>query len=326
MMIYLFSRVCVVISLLLITSASHVFGKADSSAVYEETDDCMSCQPVCCGQGFISADLLYWRAFVGGLDSCVTSESSDTVMSDGKIISRFKGIDEDPHFGWNPGFRINAGYAFACSNWDIAESWTHFHSSAHGSVKNRNKVRWHIDFDVLDLVAGYEFNLGPCFALRPFGGFRGARIDQKLCINELPGETGFSMQTNLLITHTNNKEKFIGVGPLIGLGIDWCIGCGFDLFVDTSITWMYGNFNVQFMDVVVSADTADISKIRQHLNASLAGADVGFGIRWQKCFCDHLWLVLQLGFEHHRYFDYNRIGGYGDLSFDGINFSAGIGF
>lgn len=312
-MIYLFNRVNLVTSLLLIASMGHAFGEM------EETDPCMTCPPDCCGQLSISADFLYWRAFESGLDSCVASETSDVMMPDGKIISRFTGIDEDPHFKWNPGFRINAEYAFSCSSWNISESWTHFHSKAHGSVNNRNCVRWHVDFDVVDVVTGYECNLSPCFSLTPFGGLRGAKIDQKLCI----GETGSSFD---LITHTHNKEKFIGIGPLMGLEIDWGIGCGFELFFDASIAWLYGEFNVHLTDLVVSADVFDICKIKQRLNASLGCADVELGVRWRTCFCNQLNLVLQLAFEHHRYFDYNRLGGYGDLSFDGVNFSAGIEF
>ncbi len=311
---------------MLIASMSYAFGEVGCSSAYEVIDNCMCCQPVCCGQGFISADLLYWRAFESGLDSCVTSETSDIVLSDGKIISRFKGIDEDLHFRWNPGFRISAGCAFECYNWDVAESWTHFHSRAHGSVNNGNRVCWLIDFDCLDFVAGYEYNLSPCFALKPFGGLRGSRIDQKSRVAELSGEIDSSPETEMLITHTNHKEKFMGIGPLMGLKVDWNVGCDIDLFVGASFSWMYGSFDVRLLDCVVSSDVVDICKIRKRLNASLACADVELGIRWRKCFCNCLRLVLQLGLEHHRYFDYNRFCRYGDLSFDGLNFSASIGF
>ena len=47
-------------------------------------------------------------------------------------------------------------------------------------------------------------------------------------------------------------------------------------------------------------------------------------LRWKTCFCKNSFLILQLGLEHHRYFNHNQFCGYGDLSLDGVSFSAAI--
>lgn len=333
-----FRKLYVTTAFLLITSMGYTYEGYDNWSdgydqgdYYGESEDYFCCQPDCCcgcnstGGGFlISADLLYWRPFESGLDRCVPEEVSNTIRPDGRVISTFNGKSRDPHFKWSPGFRICAGYGFDCSHWDIGACWTHFHSHANSS-NHGNKVQWNINLDVIDILAGYKADLGPCFSLRPFFGIRGARIDQKLHLCQYPSSSR-SSRNELDIIGNHNKQDFSGIGPIIGLGGDWNIGCGFSLYASGAISWLYGRYDVRFTDFDDSIDAFDCCYVKKHLNANLAAADAALGIRWQTCFCMDTRLVLQLGLEHHRYFDYNRMGNYGDLSFDGVNFSAGIEF
>ncbi len=298
-----FKKIHVAITFLMVASVGVTYG---------EYYDVFSFRPTCCecGNTFITADLLFWRPFEGGLDTCIPDSTTDTTTS-GTVISTLNGTARDPHFRWTPGFRIGAGYEPADCGWDFGASWTHFHSHA-----NANGGRWNIDLDVVDAIAGYEYCLSPCFVLRPFAGLRGARIDQQVRVNEF-------IASELTTINTNNKEDFWGVGPLIGLEGDWKIGCGFSLFASGSISWLYGKFDVRLIDSTVTADSASYCNVGKNLDASLAGADAAIGIRWCECFCSTE-LLLQVALEHHRYFDYNRIGGYGDLSFDGVTLSAGL--
>jgi hypothetical protein len=350
-MTYFIRKIHVALTLLLITSLGYAYGDDITLSECTGGKNCDPCQPVCCGQGLLSAELLYWRAFEGGLDRCVSSSTSNQVTSEGNVHSRLRRRDCDPHFTWNPGFRI--GYELMCSDWSFGASWTHLHSNSHGSKnkgnahrshgsKNKgNAHRWSINFDVIDIVAGYKSS-GACFSLRPFIGLRGASIDQKLRVGKeechCSRRSRRSSRTNDLITfHQNNKQEFAGIGPLIGLEAGWNMGCGFSLYTSADISWLYGNFNVRLRGTNRSVDAFNFYRIRKHLDASLAVADAALGIRWQTCFFESMRLILQLGLEHHRYFDYNRFGNYrnwsfdrfgdyGDLSFDGVNFAVGIEF
>lgn len=304
----------------------------------EEVESCLPCQPACWGQGFVSADLLYWRAFNSGLNTCIPISTSDIVTSNGSIFSKFSGKSRNPHFEWNPGFRISAGYEAPSRNWDIVASWAHFYSKAHESENNENRRHWNLTFDAIDLVAGYNADLCSYFVLRPFGGLRAARIDQKMHTSHASSFTSYSSTSyyssssyysstsgeNLF--QASNKQKFSGIGPLIGLEavIDTCYG--FSVYGSLSVSWLYGNFHVLLEESNEFAEGFNSSKIRSHLDANVAATDAALGVRWQTCICKNMQLILQLGLEHHRYFDYNRLGGYGDLSFDGANFSAGIEF
>lgn len=320
-MTYFISRMQATITFLLIASIGQTYGYYENLPGYGESEDYCSCQPECCGKGFISAELLYWRTFETGLDRCIPVEISDTITSDGQVISRFRGKARDPHFKWNPGFRIGAGYEFACSRWDVDASWSHLHAHSHSFNSNEIDGRWNIDLDVFDIMAGYEADLGSCFSLRPFAGLRSARINQKIHIREF---SNIFTENELITLNESNKENFWGVGPLIGLQAGWDMGCGFSLYASASLSLLYGRFDVHLFQTDKSIDSLDQCKLGKHLDASINVADVALGIQWKTCYCDK-WLVFQLGLEHHRYFDYNRFCE-GDLSFDGVNFSAGIEF
>jgi hypothetical protein len=189
---------------------------------------------------------------------------------------------------------------------------------------------------VIDVFAGYGYDINACFSFRPFFGVRSARIDQKThnggrfysdIDSSLPSYSLSSyLSDNRVTTVNRNKQKFNGVGPLIGLEADWNIGCGFSLYVSADVTWLYGQFDVHLHEVAEFFDGANICKFRSDLDTVLAGADAAIGVRWiTDCYCNTR-LILQVALEHHIYYDYNRIGNYGDLSFDGVSISAGLEF
>jgi hypothetical protein len=314
-------KVSLALGLLCTVSTNYSYAAFEATTCIEDSC-CAPCQP--CGHGFIGAELLYWRAFQDGLDICVPTDVSDTVLSDGRIISNFEGRSKDPNFEWNPGFRLGAGYEFACSNWDVGAIWTHYNSKAHRSFSDENRLRWHVDLDVVDLLVAYQSDFDSCFSLKPYLGLRFARIDQKLRLGEAPDATTFAITDETLLG-TNNKHKFTGAGPLIGLEADLQVACGFSLFVDGAVSWLYGRNDVRLTNSIATIDVIDFSNIKSKTISTLMVADASFGIRWQTCICAKP-IFLELGYEHHRYFDYSRIGNCGDLSFDGLRLGAGIGF
>jgi len=323
-MTYFIKKIYVAIALLSIISIGYAYGD------YQNT----SCQPCGCGKGFISAELLYWRAFESGLDTCVPKEVTDIVTPDGTVISTFRGEGRDPHFRWDPGFRIATGYEFACSDWGVAAAWTHFNSRTDSS--NNSRLRWNIRLDEIDILAGYDYKVGSCFALMPYAGVRGVRIDQKVHAGEFGSSSSSLSSTSLstsssipdfFFSNRHHKERFSGVGPLFGLEADWNIGCGFSFYANASVSWLYGKFDIRLTEADEIFGGFNFCSVRKRLDAILTAADAGIGIRWKQCVCENMELFFQLGLEHHRYFDFNRIGDCcGDLSFDGLNFSAAIEF
>lgn len=321
-------KIHVTMMALLLTIVGQVRGEYNDTA-YGEFDSCC-CEPAC-GKGFISAGLLYWRAYEGGLDDCFPIEDSNCEDSCGNIISRFRGKGEEFDFNWDAGFRLGVGYEFPCG-WDISVFWTDFHSTSSEHRRNEHRRRWKLDFDVVDIIAGYRCDVCSCLVVRPFVGLRGADIEQKLRTNIFVGDEYCSYSfyesfSNNILTPSSEhwKEKFLGIGPLIGVEADWNVGCGLSFYANVSFGVLYGNFHVRFDESNHFENVTNYCNIKRHLDACQAVVDAGLGIRWQTCLCNHdVW--LQLGLEHHRYFNQNRFGHYGDLCLDGANFSAGVAF
>ncbi|CDR34247.1 Lpg1974 family pore-forming outer membrane protein [Criblamydia sequanensis] len=310
------------LALVVTNSVGCAFGDYYNYSDCQDNNNCYSCepcQPACCGRGYIGIELLYWRAFNSGFDVCIPGDVSTVVTPQGTVITDTSGRWIEPDYKWKPGFRIGAFYEFGDCPVFVGSLWSHLRSHSDGS-RNENSIRWDVDYDVLDLIVGYDYDLNSCVGLRPYAGLRYARIDQKIQLD------GFSLETALVedffLIDVNNRQDFTGIGPLIGIEGDVGIGCGFSVYANLSVACLYGNFKVHFHEFEQTIDTISFCNARRNQDASIAVADAGVGIRWETCYCNTQ-LILQLGLEHHRYYDYNRLC-HGDLSFDGVNFSIGI--
>lgn len=283
----------------------------------------MPCTPyvIYCPKGAFSVDAIYWRAFEGGFEKCYPTSVSD-VIADGHILSTLSGISHDPHFKWNAGLR--AGYEYEVADaWDMACSFTHFYSRAHHFEDNGSFMRLKLCFDTVDLIARYKSPCGSCFILKPYLGLRGAKINQRVHLLALPD---LASSTNFVSTEDQNREKFSGIGPLAGIEADWDLGKGFSCYANASVSCLYGTFKIRLINSEVFTDSLDFSDEKKHLKANLACADAELGIRYQRPFFLNTFIVVQLGLEHHRYFDYNQLAQEEDLCFDGVNFSVGLIF
>ena len=358
------NKVHLTLAALLLTCAgqAHAARNACIEETCIDTSCCqpICCEPVCCGKAFVMAELLYWRAFQGGLNDCYPTENTDYVSSSGNVISTFRGEGKDPKFDWEAGFKVGTGYEFG-TGWDVGIFWTHFHSKSKQHEGDHQKLHWKLDFNVLDIVAGRAFDVGSCFIVRPYFGLRGARIEQKMhfktqadknsysdrsdsyssrfdsyssrfdSYSSFYQDSYFSQSSQLFDDHFNArakahaKNKLMGVGPLIGVNGDWKLGCGFSIYANASVAVLYGNFRMHFNQSEQFVDGADSCEIKRKTQACQAVADLGFGVAWETCICEKI-VWLQLGLEHHRYFNQNRFGEYGDLCLDGVNLGAGFAF
>lgn len=277
-----------------------------------EQEYCSPCRTDCCGGFFLNGDLLYMRAFEGGLNCvCDGTQIVDTT-TDGVVVSTLEGRADDPDFNWNLGFNVGVGYNFGPSNCDLGVYWTHYNSHT-GDGSSENQLRWNIDFDSVDVLFGCECECSSCFALIPFGGIRSVNINQKL-------NTLFLNIENAAITTVLGtlRQRFIGIGPLLGIEGDWRSRCGFSLYGFISGAILYGSFNVKANQTNNFTTGININHLRQHLQAVEPVVDVGIGIRWKTCLCNHT-LLWQLGLEHQHYFNMNQFQGYGDLGFDSVS-------
>lgn len=294
-------------------------GADDANACYEQPCDSYCC-PESCGRFLFGAEVLYLRAFQGGLSSVCDETSINDTTENGRVISRLKGKGREPDFDWNAGFRIGAGYGFACSPCEIGVIWTNFNSNSHSHGHcHRNNLRWNLDYNTVDVLFSCQCDCS-CIELSPFAGVRYARIDQKLHSN-------FVSYNNGSITHSHGSAKndFSGVGPLLGIEGEWGFGCGWSLYGDVAFGVLYGKFRNHSHSFDEFDTGTNINFLRNHTESCQSFLDTGFGVRWKTCLCNRV-VVMQLGVETTRYFNQNQFCGYGDLSLDGVNFGIGTQF
>lgn len=320
-----------VIGLMLISMVSNVQANYVDSPLYQPLVE-NSSEPICyepfycetifcepCNEWIISFDLLYWRALQNGLECGCRPEIKDK---------------------WDLGYRIGLEYDFTCPEWDISAYWTHFHNQSHHGNHDGDHAHWKLKFNTIDCLIGREFSNNSCYNYTPFFGIRAVLINEKLnahfgnCVsrsscgdNSGNDSSSFDLSDEqFVITDQHHKEKFWGIGPQIGIKADWKLGCNFSLYGSLGVGFLYGHFKVNVDDFESIPDPTDdgACHIERSVHACRAIADVSAGIQWAHCLCKNMEAIFKLGLEHHRYFNQNQIGGYGDLCLDGAIFSIGI--
>lgn len=277
-------------------------------------------QPSCCascwGDFTVNVDFLYWRAFENGLEVCRTNCSCDDISEDGHVISSSESRSREPNFKWAPAFRIGVGYA--CNALYTELDWTHFYSkSSHKS--HGSGLDWRVHYDVVDLLVGYNYKWNQSITVIPYLGVRGARINQH--VSNIDFDCDASSEFG-----NHNSQKFDGVGPMLGIKADMNVWCGFGLYANLGAGELFGTYKIRSEEYSIFSDTENYCDRSKDIDASPLFYDAAVGVSWRKCFCNGMYVMLKLGVEQHRYFDYNRVGDCGDLSFEGGTLSAVVGF
>lgn len=115
------------------------------------------------------------------------------------------------------------------------------------------------------------------------------------------------------------KNNFWGSGIIGGFQPRWYFGCGFNLFgnIDAALLWGYFNlkqtagvqFSIGAIDVPIIAFSAtiDYGTVKYKFSAMQAILDLGIGLGWDTTFsCDRYLFGLDVGWEHHIWFDHNH--------------------
>jgi Legionella pneumophila major outer membrane protein precursor len=332
-------KIQLALTALVMTVIGHAHAEYDNSYGTEENyyapnDFCepQNCEPEGCGRGYITAGLIYWRPFEGGIRGNGPTKTTEILNPDGSVVFRTKSHEKDSRFRWYPGFRIAAGYTVAENSWDVEAEWTHFrshsgsqHNHHHHHDRHRHHHHWKLDVDILDITAGKEFGC-QCFKLRPYAGVREVQIKQRVRTHFISSFT-FEDSTSVVATQENNRQTFLGVGPLVGIEGDWVIGCGFSIYASVDVSTLYGHFRTKLRDAEeLFPIVTDVSHRRRHQEACQFVLDSSAGIRWETSFYENYKFLAQFGWEQHRYFNLNQFGGYGDLCLDGVNVTVGVGF
>ncbi|NGX38344.1 MAG: hypothetical protein K1000chlam2_01517 [Chlamydiae bacterium] len=177
------------------------------------------------------------------------------------------------------------------------------------------KAKWRLNFNVFDLELGRNYWLSPCFSMRPYIGLRGGwtktLFTNQPILDLIVGPTEiFGIHD---IPFTNH---FWGAGLLGGFQPNWHFGCGFSLFGNADLALLWGRFESKRKETAIITITSPSTSLdeREPLGESKsefsqmqAIIDLGIGLRWESTYCcDRYRFALDLGWEHHIWFDHNH--------------------
>lgn len=314
------------------------------------------CAPKCCPSGnwYFNADLLVWRATEAGLGYGVQTETAfcNGCSVDNLVVNSYQRV-KSVKPKWDCGFRIGVGYDLPCDCWDVGVYWTRFktnHSSRHNSVLSHSNqsddinftpfgfaltnepdvtfAKWNLRLDIIDVELGREFALSKCLTIRPFAGFRYARVQQKLAVaaaanrDALPGDntgcsdsfidSGFSSVD--FFGENSKRSHFWGAGVRSGLDSEWDLGCGVSIYGTAAISILYGNYSLRttafedFENIDGFTDVDVHARHRDQFNSCQGIADGAVGLRWKKFFdCDCGSVTLDFGWEQHLFLNHNKM-------------------
>lgn len=272
----------------------------------------------------LRGELLYWRSELCGLESAFGSTTISTTVNGAFITTTVNESDVEPDFRWNPGFRIGADLSFNCLI--LEADWTHFNGGAKFNDSTQFG-RWKIDYDTIDLTLGRRFCAAPCFYFKPFIGVRALKINQSL---QSHLETLFVslIGNNIVTSDLDDREEFWGIGPQIGIEANWYLGNNFSIYGSFAAIAYYGEVKGTNFDTNIFTSTISVANGRRKHCFNTMATDGTIGIRWDRswCFsCYQVNLMMKLGLEQNRIYDFSNLGADGTLSLDGGTFAVGAG-
>jgi len=240
----------------------------------------------CFGPGLIlAADFLYLRAKRGGLDFGISDPNTD---------DNVQGSVEALALESNPGIRGSIGYRTA-SGWDIVFSYTHFDTDAERSVEapeaglfwltrtspasfNNNAAAAfataNLNYNVFDVEAGYVILPASCLAMRFFGGFRWAAIEQKFAVRYIGG-------TVVEERIQDQSTQVDAYGLRAGVETHWGLGNGWSVFGRAAGAVLMGDFSIHDRESETGFGGAGNVDVTYHYRDVLPVLDAAAGISWQ---------------------------------------------
>lgn len=302
---------------------------------------------------FLTGDLLLWQAHEDGIPLFIDN------VEEGAVPSLSNAHVESIDWSWDWGFRFGVGYNSDHDGWDLYLNWMRVYGRAHqhehtdlnsaywptlaapsviaqtaGNTPYYSAhAHWRLELNQLDLELGREFFVSKWLTLRPHFGLRTDWIRQKLHVDyERPSSFLQSLY------HIKEKSYFWGVGLAAGIDTQWGIGEGFSVYGNAAFATLYG-FQRQKRNDVLN-DTDEPIDLKQSDRISRFIGDLQCGLRWDKMWDqDRFHIGLQVGWEHHLYFNQNQfprfvdnvavgnmVANQGDLTFQGWTFSARFDF
>jgi hypothetical protein len=286
------------------------------------------------GNWFVTFDLTYWHAKLGGTEYAYSIQSwgapglnqnTPTFPIDGDV----KEVD----FDWDMGVKVGLGYKLPHDNWDLYAHYTWYQTEdSDSSFKaapsmllslgtfislpaSHAKSHMNVDYNNVELELGRSYAISSKVSLRPHFDVKSAWIDltQNTTYTLSGYPTNFSIVGGLDFK-AKNRMTFWGIGPRAGIDSKWALGYGFHIFGDVAASILYGSFKSlhreflpYFQGINFLTDNQRIYKLTDKFHRYVPFAQMFLGLGWDRRINNNKFNVgLKLGYEVQYYWRINQ--------------------
>lgn len=186
---------------------------------------------------------------------------------------------------------------------------------------------WHLSMDLLDMEVAKTFYLHQCLTSRLSGGLRAAWIRQEYDASYSNTSTenngGNNDDNNVAFNYsqTNNTKNW-GVGPRLGLDLNWKFWSCFRAFIDSSASILFTKYTTDSISASYELTSSTMSNAPQSTTASFCNIDDPFyvlpqtemtiGLGWGTPFCcDRYFFDLEVGYTFNVFWSQNQFHSFG---------------
>lgn len=199
-----------------------------------------------------SAEVLYMRPSRGNLDFVIKDPDNDNnpegnigeIEPDYQLGGRF-GLGYDLGSGTEIGVQFtglkshDSESATASPSGSLWGLWLHANASIDDQNVDMAKARYDFEHYAIDLNARQKLDIGRHLGLSLEGGLRYASMNQDFDIVYRRSTTEVAI---------NSENHFSGWGPRLGVGLDWSVGYGFNVFSSVAGSVLMGDFDLSYHD------------------------------------------------------------------------------
>jgi hypothetical protein len=291
---------------------------------------------------FITADFLYWKAGIDGLEIATRNRINTT-----STFLRTKELNLNAE--WRPGLRLGFGWLFGnYDQWDLHANWTCFYDKATirrgsrtslvqtytpswspilGPLVTRIHGAWNLHYNVLDLSVGRNYFISRKVALRPHVGLRGVWINLDYQAHYTSTLTALTSPSNDATSASSTAFKatndFEGIGVRSGADLMWHFSNHFGISSKFSAALLYGHFDVD--ETFYGINLADgiplnplTEKYSNNLDRVRVNIEAFLGLFFETRLANGKYhFTLHAGYELSEWFQQNQLSAF--------NFSADTG-
>jgi len=286
---------------------------------------------------YLSLDILYWHAKVGGTEFAYTDNNASATMP-------IKGRTKDIDFSWDWGFRAGVGYNFEHDAWDANAQYTLFNSNASDSTSaglnssvvplrgssqivsttgnlhdlftfcTSAKSQFAFTFQSVDLELGRAYFVSGNLSFRPHWGVETAWFDLKQTVRYTGGTAvannvgnGNNLGLGLNTVHVKDNSDFWGLGPRAGVQSQWHLGYGFSIFGNVAGALLFGYFDVDHRERF-TGDANNRVNLHANRHAFSPAVQYQLGLRYDQYLHNNKQHIgIGLGFEGQYWWRMNQM-------------------